>query len=279
MTAGSQAAAPDVSAQTLAELLSLQGRVAVVTGGAHGIGRAICRRLAEAGAAVVIGDTDLAGAEAVARTIAGEGGRSAAVATDIRRAAELGALAAHAVEAFGALHIWVNDAGLYPIKPALEIAEADWDLVLDPNLRGTFFGAQAAARAMAGSGGVVVNIASSLGYHGVRQKASYVASKFGVHGLTAALAVEWGALGIRVLAVAPGLIDTASMRTAAQDIGQFIPGGDAFAAATAASPAGRNGVPDDIARAVVVAVSDLATWQTGSTILADGGEVASGGAL
>lgn len=271
-------AAPDVSARTLADLLSLQGRVAAVTGGAHGIGRATCLRLAETGARVVVGDKDLPGAEAAAQAIRDAGGRAIAVATDIRRPAELEALAAHAIERFGGLHVWVNDAGLYPIKPALDLDEADWNLVLDTNLRGTFFGAQAAARRMAGNGGVIVNIASSLGYHGVQQQESYVASKFGVRGLTAALAVEWGALGIRVLAVAPGMIDTRSMREAAGDIALFIPGGDAFKAAAAASTAGRNGLPDDIACAVVVAVSDLAAYQTGSTILADGGEVASGGA-
>jgi len=272
---------PDVSGRALTELLSLSGRVAVVTGGANGIGRAIVRRLAEAGTSVAIGDQDAGAAAAVVRDIGSAGGKAIAAPTDVRDSDASRSLAASAVEEFGGLHVWVNDAGLYPIKPALEITEADWALVMDANLRGTFFGAQAAARHMvANGGGVIVNIASSLGFHGVKQQASYVASKFAIRGLTAALALKWGGHGIRVLAVAPGMTDTASMRAAAGSIAPSMPGGaDPFAANAAAMPAGRPGLPDDIARAVVIAASDLSTYQTGSTILADGGEVASGGAM
>jgi NAD(P)-dependent dehydrogenase (short-subunit alcohol dehydrogenase family) len=157
----------------------------------------------------------------------------------------------------------------------LDITPADWEKVIGLNLGGMFFGAQAAARRMEAAGGVIVMIASSLGYHGVKQRASYVASKFGVRGLVAALALEWAERGIRVLAVAPGMIDVPSMRKAADDMHAPT---DPFTAYAGSSPAGRAGVPDDIARAVVVAVSDLATFETGSTILVDGGEVAAGGA-
>jgi NAD(P)-dependent dehydrogenase (short-subunit alcohol dehydrogenase family) len=124
-------------------------------------------------------------------------------------------------------------------------------------------------------GGVIVMIASSLGYHGVKRQASYVATKFGVRGLVAALAMEWAERGIRVLAVAPGMIDVPSMRHAAADMKAPV---DPFTAYAANIPAGRAGVPDDIARAVVFAVSDAASYATGSTLLIDGGEVAAGGA-
>lgn len=129
-----------------------------------------------------------------------------------------------------------------------------------------------------GRGGVIVNLASSLGYHGVQEQASYVASKFGVRGLTAALAVEWGALGIRVLAIGPGYTDTPGMAAARLQFDALAPGHDAPAAYARSSPAGRMGTADDVARAVVFAVSDAAQYMTGSTLLVDGGEVAAGGA-
>jgi NAD(P)-dependent dehydrogenase (short-subunit alcohol dehydrogenase family) len=263
---------PDHSQRALVDTFSLKGRVAVVTGGAAGIGRAICLRQAEAGATVVIADLDLAKAEEVAATILSRGGRAAAVTLDARNPDNHTAVAAHTIDAFGRLDIWINDAGIYPIKPALDITQADWDQVIGINLGGMFFGTQAAARQMP-HGGVIVMIASSLGYHAVTQQASYVASKFGVRGLVAALAVEWAPHNIRVLAVAPGMIDVPSMRRAAA----MGAAQDPLATYAVTSPSGRAGVPDDIARAVVFAVSDAAAYATGSTHLIDGGEVAAGG--
>ncbi len=268
---------PDISHRSLTEAFSLAGRVAVVTGGANGIGEACCRRLAEAGAGVVIGDLADERAQAIAASITSAGGKSIAVRADATRPADMEALAARAVEAFGRLDIWVNDAGMYPIKPALDITEADWERVIGLNLGGMFFGSQAAARRMREHGGVIVNIASSLGYHAVDQQASYVTSKFGARGLTAALALEWGKLGIRVVAVGPGMVDVPSMQKAAGDMGQAS-GAEVFDTYAQHSIAGRAGVPDDIARAVVFVASDAAAFITGSTLLVDGGEVASGGA-
>lgn len=265
---------PDHSYKSLAEAFSLAGRVAVVTGGAHGIGRAICLRLAEAGASVLVADLDLKEAQSTVDLIGLQGWQADAVLLDARDADQHLRVADHAIAVFGRLDVWVNDAGIYPIKAALEITSEDWDEVIGLNLGGMFFGAQAAARRMGDRGGVIVMIASSLGYHGVKSQASYVASKFGVRGLAAGLALEWAERGIRVLAIAPGLIDTPSMRQAAADMNAPT---DLFETYAKAMPAGRVGVPDDIARAVVFAVSDAAAYATGSTLLIDGGEVASGG--
>lgn len=264
---------PDHRHRALVDTFSLDGRVAVVTGGASGIGRAICLRLAEAGAAVLVADLDTTKADETVAAITSRKGRAAAVKLDARHVDDHTAVADNAVETFGSLDIWINDAGIYPIKPALEITQSDWEQVIGINLGGMFFGAQAAARKMT-KGGVIVMIASSLGYHAVQQQASYVASKFGVRGLVAALAVEWAPQNIRVVAVAPGMIDVPSMRKAAGDM--HAPE-DPFEAYAGSSPAGRAGVPDDIARAVVFAVSDAAAYATGSTLLIDGGEVAAGG--
>lgn len=145
---------PDVSHRPLRKLLSLAERVAVVTGGSHGIGRANCLRLAEAGATVAVDDLDQPAAALVAWTIVEAGGAAAAFAVAARRPMELERLAAAAVSEFGAISIWISNAGLHPIRPALEITEAEWNLVLDTNLRGAFFGAQAAVRRMPEHGGV-----------------------------------------------------------------------------------------------------------------------------
>ena len=270
----------DVSDRSLESLLSLKGRVAVVTGAARGLGKAIALRLAEAGATLVIVDKNGPEASAVAKSIQNGGSKAISITADTRNAAEVNDAATQTILAFKQIDIWVNDAGIYPLKPALEITDEDWATVISTNLTGVFYGARAAAREMqiAGRPAVIINLASSLGYHGVKNQASYVATKFGVRGLTAALSVEWAEFGIRVLAIGPGFIDTPGMREAAADLNKLAPGGSAFEAYAKTNPSGRIGQPDDIARAVLFAASDAAMFMTGSTILVDGGEVASGGA-
>jgi NAD(P)-dependent dehydrogenase (short-subunit alcohol dehydrogenase family) len=266
---------PDVSDRTLAQLLSLEGRRAVVTGGAVGIGLAVARRLAEAGASVLIGDlrdTD----EAVAGLVADTGGRIIGTHLDVADSASIVACADQAVRELGGLDIWVNNAGIYPSAPLLDMTDEAWDTVLDVNLRGSFVGAREAARRMAdaGHGGVIINIASTAGYQaGGPGVAHYVSSKHAVRGLTKSLAVELGPLGIRALAVAPTLIETPGIeagREAFREAGL----GDIIDSYAERLPLGRVGVADDVARVVLFAASDLALFMTGSTLLVDGGDIA-----
>ena len=261
----------DVSDAPLTELLALRGRVAVVTGGARGIGRACCTRLVEAGAAVLVADLDEGvAAEAAARIGPGAG----AMRIDVREAESVRDLATRALDDLGRLDVWVNCAGVYPVSRLLELSEEDWDHVLDVNLRGTLIGAREAARAMiaAGQGGVIVNIASTAAYRadgpGV---AHYVASKFGVRGLTQSLAVELGRHGIRVLAVAPTVTLTPGL-DAERD--RLEAAGFALDELGPRLPLGRVAVPDDVARVVVFCASDLSLLMTGSTLLVDAGELA-----
>jgi NAD(P)-dependent dehydrogenase (short-subunit alcohol dehydrogenase family) len=261
----------DVSDAPLTELLALQGRAAVVTGGARGIGLACCARLAEAGAAVLVADVDhAAAAEAAARI----GADADPARVDVREADSVRDLADRAVADLGRLDIWVNCAGIYPVSPLLELSEQDWDRVLDVNLRGTLIGAREAARAMitGGQGGVVVNIASTAAYRadgpGV---AHYVASKFGVRGLTQSLAVELGRHGIRVLAVAPTVTLTPGLEAEREPLEAA---GFALDELGPRLPLGRIALPDDIARVVVFCASDLSLLMTGSTLLVDAGELA-----
>jgi NAD(P)-dependent dehydrogenase (short-subunit alcohol dehydrogenase family) len=201
--------APDVSSRPIAQLISLEGRTAVVTGGARGIGLAIATRFAEAGANVLIGDLNKSGAEEAAEAIAREFGHQAiAVELDVTSGASIAAAADRAILELGGLDIWVNNAGIYPSTPLLEMTDQDWDKVLDVNLRGTFIGAREAGRRMAeaGQGGVIINLASTAGYRAAGPGiAHYVASKHGVRGLTKSLAVELGPHGIRVLASHPAV--------------------------------------------------------------------------
>jgi NAD(P)-dependent dehydrogenase (short-subunit alcohol dehydrogenase family) len=262
-------AAPDLSERPLTDLVSLSGRVAVVTGGVRGIGLATARRLAEAGATVVVADLDGAGAEAVAGELGGLG-----LEADVRDAAALARLADDAVSSFGRLDAWVSNAGVYPTHEALEMEPEDWDLVLDVDLRSVFLGAREAARRMIelGRGGVIVNVASTAAYRVAgRGIAHYAAAKHGVLGLTKSLAVELGPSGIRVLAVAPCVTATPGIeeaRLAMQRAGFAIERlGDEL-------PLGRIAVPDDIARVVLFCASDLSGLMTGSTLLVDAGWLA-----
>lgn len=256
----------------LAELVSLRGRVAVVTGGATGLGAAIVARLVEAGAAVVVADIDEAAADRRASLAPGS---ATSARVDVRSEVSVAALVASTVATWGRLDIWVNNAGVYPRQPLFDLTEADWDQVIDTNLKGSFLGSQAAARVMVSqpSGGVVINISSASAFRCPNEgRSHYIASKAGITGLTRSLAVELGPSRVRVLGVAPSLFATET--TQAMQAASERPA--ALDDRAAKVPLRRLPEPDDIARVVVFAASDLSSLMTGTTLLVDGGQLAGG---
>lgn len=265
----------DVSGIALADLISLKGRGAVVTGGAQGLGKAMARRLAEAGASVLIGDLRIEQAQAAAAELADRyGGKVIASHLDVTDTASVEAAADLAMAELGGVDIWVNNAGLYPNIGLLEMTDETWDQVMAVNLRGVFASCRAAARRMieAGRGGVLVNVVSTAGFSGVAPGVSaYVASKHGVRGLVRQLAIELAPHNIRVLGVAPTFCETEGNMAALAELPDRV---RSEISATLTSRLGRVGVPDDIARVVLFAASDMAGFMTGSTLLADAGEVA-----
>ncbi len=195
-------AVPDVTTKALHELISLRGRVAVVTGAGRGIGLAVARRLAEAGADVAVGDLDEETARGGAEELLAFGVRSFGTTLDVSAEPSVRQLADRTESELGPIYIWVNNAGIYPSTPVLDMDVSQWDRVLDVNLTGTFLGAQEAARRMVatGVGGAIINITSTAGFRAAGPGvAHYVASKHAVRGLTKSLAVELGPYGIRVL--------------------------------------------------------------------------------
>ncbi|MGD9997869.1 MAG: SDR family NAD(P)-dependent oxidoreductase [Ilumatobacteraceae bacterium] len=263
---------PDHSRRPLVDLLSLGGRSAVVTGAANGIGRQIAARLAEAGASVIVADLDIDGAQAAAAEIAvSTGARAIAVAADVTDSQALAAAAELAVSELGGLDIWVNNAGIYPTTgPVTEASDELIDRLLTVNVRGTFAGAREAARRMA-RGGVIVNVVSTAGFRATPGISAYVTSKHAVVGLTKNLALELAANDIRVVGVAPGVIDTPGVR---DQLAPLAAAGLDVAATLQRSLLGRGGLPDDVARMVVVLASDLAGWVTGVVVPVDAGALA-----
>ncbi|HTZ69086.1 MAG TPA: SDR family NAD(P)-dependent oxidoreductase [Acetobacteraceae bacterium] len=265
----------DVSDRSIATLISLAGRTAIVTGGAWGLGKATARRLAEAGAAVLIGDIDMEKAAATASEIseACGGARVGAINMDVADSDTIIAAANLAVRELGGIDIWVNNAGVASNTPLLDMTDPEWDRVMAVNLRGLFVGAREAARRMiaAGKGGVIVNLASLAGFMGIAPgQAAYVTSKHGVRGATRQMALELAPHGIRVLAVAPGYCQTehtAHLASMDPELLKQIP-----IPGIAGSKLGRVGAPDDIARVILFCASDLSIFMTGSTLLVDGGE-------
>ena len=251
-------------------LTELQGRAAVVTGAAAGIGRAVALRLAAAGASVVAADLDAARAEATAVACGG-----VSVAGDVRDWATGERLANAAVERFGRLDIVVNCAGLYPSGAALDLNEAHWDQLLDVNLKGAMAVSQACGQRMRdlGAGGAIVNIASIQGLRPKPGKAAYAASKAGLIALTQVLAQELGPHGIRANALAPGPVLTEGAAAA----GARLADAEAARAAYASRlPLGRFGTPEEIAVAAHFLASPAAGWITGATLVIDGGAVLTG---
>ena len=263
---------PDHSDRPLAELIRLDGRAAVVTGAARGLGAQIVRRLAEAGADVVAGDIDVAGVEALAVEVnAASGRRIVGVRLDVADPASIVAAADRAVAELGRIDIWVNNAGISPpTGPATDVEVDFIDRMLAINTRGCYLGAREAARRMP-EGGVVVNLASTTGFRASAGISMYVASKHAVVGITKSLGLEFGPLGIRVLGIAPTVMDTPGVR---EEMGPLLAAGVDVAARAAGNPLGRMGVPDDVARVVVFAASDMAAFMTGSTLAVDAGRLA-----
>lgn len=260
-----------LSAERLVDLLSFEGKVAIVTGGGSGIGRACCLRLAEAGAGVLIADMNPQTAQETASLVKAAGGHGIFSKTDVRYTDQTTALADKAVAELGSVDVLVNAAGIFPPTFALDINEASWDSMLATNLRGLFFLSQAVARHMVAQkrGGTIVNIASMDAYLPTPALAHYDASKAGVVGLTQALAKEWGAHGIRVNAVAPGNIHTPGALACAEVLLPMVNMSmDAFRPRTFLN---RWGQPDDMARAVLFLASAQSSFVTGTTLLADGG--------
>ncbi|MFJ3802608.1 SDR family NAD(P)-dependent oxidoreductase [Streptomyces sp. NPDC090088] len=268
---------PDVSSRSLTELISLSGRRAVVTGAARGLGRAIAERLVEAGADVLIADIDAELATAVAGDLGCRGqGRALAAQLNVTDAESVVQAADLAVRELGGLDVWVNNAGIFPAVPALEMPEKTWDEVFAVNARGVFLGSREAARRMseAGHGGVIVNVVSTAGFRGVGPGlAAYVGSKHAARGLTRQLALEFAPFGVRVLGVAPTFVPTEGNLAAAAAAGVPMDA-ETFKSVMQPGPLGRLGVPDDIARVVLFCASDLSAFMTGSTLLADAGETA-----
>lgn len=271
----------DVSDKTLSELISLKGRSAVVTGAARGIGAAVARRLAEAGARVILADLDGKGARAAAAEIetAFGAGSARGMEANVTDENSVAALADAASQPTGRLDVWVNNAGIFPGGPSVEYSAELFDSVMDVNLKGAFLGAREAARRMVRQdpkGGAIINIASVAGLIGRRSLAAYTASKHGVVGLTKSMALEFGGEEIRVIGIAPSAVATPGvMERAAAAVGIEADRIAALNKRVAEGLAlGRVGVPDDIARVVLFAASDLAMLMTGCTIPVDAGATA-----
>jgi NAD(P)-dependent dehydrogenase (short-subunit alcohol dehydrogenase family) len=261
---------------TIAELMSLDGRCAVITGGARGLGYAIATRFAEAGAALMLGDLDESSASDAAQRLAREHGvRTLGAGADVRDAAQVEALADRAVAELGSIDIWVNNAGIFPRSPGISMTDEEWDFVVDLNLRAAFFGCRAAGRRMVerDAGGVIINMASTAGHRGYGPGlAHYVSSKHGVRGLTKSFAVELGGHGIRVLSLSPSSFPTEGLAEARAEVGADVTTNEA----PDFHPLSGERIPDHVARVALFCASDLAAMCTGADIPVDAGVLAAG---
>lgn len=249
--------------------MRFEGQGVIVTGGGSGIGRQTCLEFAAEGAGVAVADLDLASAERVVEEIAGAGGNGQAIAVDVTDPDSVNAMVADAASGLGGLDVLVASAGIREIVPALELSLEEWKQVIDVDLTGVFLCCQAFARNLVAKEreGCIVNLASVAGVQAAPNRVAYTAAKHAVVGLTKALAMEFGELGIRVNAVGPGVIRSPLTERYFQDadVAEHIRGMHAL---------NRWGLPLEIAKAILFLASADASFCTGTTLLVDGGMTA-----
>lgn len=253
-------------------LLSLQGRVSMVTGGASGIGRGIALRLAEMGSAVAILDKNKGGAESTAELISVRGGRTLALAGDVSSKGDCERATEQTIATFGRLDILCNNAGVVVRKPVTTLEESEWDAVLDVTLKSVYLLSHEVLPHMIRQGqGCIINTGSGWSLKAGPKAAAYCAAKAGVLNLTRAMAIDYGKDNIRVNCVCPGDVDTPMLAGECQQLGEAR---EAFMKEAGNRPLRRVGTPEDVADAVLFLASDMAKWITGSCLVVDGGGLA-----
>jgi 3-oxoacyl-[acyl-carrier protein] reductase len=246
-------------------MAQLDGKIAMVTGAARGIGQAIAVKLAAEGADVAICDLDKEWLSETAGKITALGRRVECLAVDVSKADEVQGVIDQVEKAFGRIDILVNNAGITKDGFLARMTEADWDAVLDVNLKGTFLFTKAVSRPMMKQrSGVIVNVASIIGLIGNAGQCNYAASKAGVIALTKSVAKELASRNIRANAVAPGFIQTKMTEKLPEDIKKKM---------LEAIPLGRFGLPEDVANVVLFLASDAASYVTGQVLTVCGGMV------
>jgi len=254
--------------------MRLAGKSAIITGAGRGIGKATALMFAREGADIFVPDVDLSSAEAVAREIRSLGRKGVAMQMDATRMTDIQRMVETALREFGRIDILVNNAGITQVRDPLQLSEADWDRTLTLNLKAVFFCSQAVAREMVKrKTGVILNAASISGRAGKPMLVDYCASKFGVIGITQGLAMALAKYGIRVNAVAPGIVDTDMWVSIDKEWSALEgkPTGAVKQARVANIPLGRIETPDDVAKLYTFLASDEASYITGQTYNVCGG--------
>jgi NAD(P)-dependent dehydrogenase (short-subunit alcohol dehydrogenase family) len=245
-----------------------EGKVAFVTGGASGIGRAAALAFAAEGASVVVADVSETDNHETARMIEAQGARALAVRCDVTRAEDIVAALDKTVEAFGRLDFAFNNAGVEPkgLSPTAEMPLEEWDRIMNIDLRGVFLCMKyEIPRMLEHGGGAIVNTSSGAGVIGIKGSPAYTAAKHGVIGLTRAAALDYAAQNVRINAICPGYIDTPM-------IARYAAGAEGRAKVISEEPIGRMGRPEEIAATVVWMCSDAAAFMIGHALVVDGGQ-------